>query len=123
MSQLTPPKLSLPVLEKGEKRKRSLSNTSQQPSRTRTPNPALADRSTPDTASFIAHDLATSVAAPTANVTLSHLGSVPIGQSIAKDTVINALKLLLNISSDVPGLGVKAALSGLLTNIERVQVC
>jgi hypothetical protein len=41
---------------------------------------------------------------------------------MAKDTAVNALKLLLKISSDIPGPGVKAALSGLLTIIERVQV-
>ena len=127
MSQLTPPKLSLPALKKGEKRKRSLSNSGQQPLRTQIPNPALsrsADRSTPEaTASFIAHSLATSVATPTLNVTPSHLETTPRGHLAVKDAIVNVLKLLLNILSDIPGLGTKAALSGLLTSIERVQVC
>jgi hypothetical protein len=35
---------------------------------------------------------------------------------------VNALKLLLKLASDIPGPGVKPALSGLLTIIERVQV-
>ncbi|KAF8223668.1 hypothetical protein L208DRAFT_1411499 [Tricholoma matsutake] len=41
---------------------------------------------------------------------------------MAKDTAVNTLKLLLKISSDIPGPGVKVALLGLLTIIERVQI-
>ena len=52
----------------------------------------------------------------------SETAPTSISRSVAKDTAVNALKLLLKIASDIPGPGVKPALSGLLTIIERVQV-
>ena len=101
----------------------------QQQSRTQTPNstPSLArqpltDRSATEAASLIANNIATSVVAPTLNATPSRLETTSMSRSVAKDTAVNALKLLLKISSDIPGPGVKPALAGLLTIIERVQV-
>jgi hypothetical protein len=98
----------------------------QQSSRAPTPNPMpslaiqpLADRS----ATEAAYNVATSVAAPTSNPISSRSDVAPTSHSVAKDTAVNALKLLLNLASDIPGPGVKPALSGLLTIIERVQVC
>jgi hypothetical protein len=94
-----------------------------------TPNPTptlanqLADRSGTETASLTAYNLATSVVAPASNVIPSRLETAPTSCSVGKDTAVNALKLLLKIASDIPGPGVKAALSGLLIIIERVQVC
>ena len=81
----------------------------------------LADYSTNETALSTTHDLATSVTAraPTATSFQSETGPA----SLEKDAVVNILKLLLKISSDIPGSGVKAALSGLLIIVERVQVC
>jgi hypothetical protein len=100
----------------------------QQQSNARTPNPTpslaiqpLTDPSATEAASLIADNLATSVA-PTSNVIPSRSETAPTSRSMAKDTAVNALKLLLKISSDIPGPGVKPALSGLLTIIERVQV-
>jgi hypothetical protein len=109
----------------------SLSSLVQQrPSGTTTPIPTpslashpLTDLSTIEAASLIASNIATSVAAPiSSNAIPSRLETTPAIGSVAKDTAVNALKLLLKISSDIPGPGVKPALAGLLTIIERVQV-
>ena len=122
MSKRTLPKLSLPAMFKWPKRKR-------QPLRTPTPNPAqshapLAGRATTEVASLISDNLATSAAAPNSNPTPSHseTAPTPTSHSVAKDTVVNVLGLLLKTSSDIPRQGVKAALLGLLTIVERVQV-
>ena len=124
-----PTKLSFPAMFKKLLKRKSLSPSSAQQQPSRTPNiPAsltsLVDRSATKTASLITHNIATSVAAPTsyASATPSH-SMKTTSRSVAKDTTINALKLLLKVSSDIPGPGVKAALGGLLTMIERVQVC
>jgi hypothetical protein len=135
MPKFIPPKLSS-MLKKLRKHKSPRSQPSssspsliQQQSNTRTldPTPSLAiqpltDPSATEAASLIAYNLATSVAAPTLNVIPSRSETAPTSRSMAKDMSVNALKLLLKISSDIPGPGVKAALSGLLTIIERVQV-
>ena len=103
----------------------------EQPSGTLTPNPTpslvtqpLANRSATETASPVAYNLATSVAVPTSNPLPSSSETAPTstGRTVAKITAVNALKLLLKIASDIPGPGVKPALAGLLTIIERVQV-
>jgi hypothetical protein len=101
----------------------------QQPSRTPTPNPTpslarqpLAERSATEAASLVADGLATSVGTPTSNTIPSDLETAPTSRSGGKGTAVNALKLLLKIASDIPGPGVKPALAGLLTIIERVQV-
>ena len=103
----------------------------QQPSGTLTSNSTaslatqpLANRSATETASLVAYNLATSVAVPTSNPLPSSLETAPTstGRAVAKDTAVNALKLLLKIASDIPGPGAKPALAGLLTIIERVQV-
>ncbi|KAF8234568.1 hypothetical protein L208DRAFT_821114 [Tricholoma matsutake] len=94
----------------------------QQSSRFLIPNPtahALTDRPEIEAPSY---NPATSVEAPASNVIQSRSETAPTIPSVAKDTAVNALKLLLRISSDIPGPGVKVALLGLLTIIERVQV-
>jgi hypothetical protein len=123
-----PTKKSFPaMLKKLFKHKSSSSSTIQQEPLTPNHSPSLsslAGHSATETASLITHSIATSVAVPTANATSpSNSETTPTSRSVAKDTTVNALKLLLKISSDIPGPGVKAALSGLLTIIERVQVC
>ena len=121
------------MFKKLAKRKPRSSSSSglvqQQPSRTSTANPALdhpalslvplVDYSTNEAALSTNRDLGTSVTAPTA--TSFHLETR--SASLEKDAVVNILKLLLKILSDIPGSGVKAALSGLLIIVERVQVC
>jgi hypothetical protein len=85
---------------------------------------SLAGHSATETTSLITHSIAISVAVQTANATSpSNSETATTSRSVAKDTAVNALKLLLKVLSDIPGPGVKAALSGLLTIIERVQVC
>ena len=85
----------------------------------------VGDRSITGTVSLTTYNLGASesVAAPTPIPLPSRLETTATSRSVAKDTAVNALKLLLKIASDIPGLGVKPALSGLLTIIERVQVC
>ena len=118
------------MFKKLAKRKPRSSSSSglvqQQPLRTSTANPALdhpvvpvADYSTNEAALSTTRDLGTSVTAPTATSFHSETGPA----SLEKEAVVNILKLLLKISSDIPGSGVKAALSGLLIIVERVQVC
>ena len=133
MSKLT--LLLRTMFKKLAKRKPRSSSSSglveQQPSRASTANPALdhpalslvplADYSTNETALSTTHDLATSMTAPAPTATSFHSETGPA--SLEKDTVVNMLKLLLKISGDIPGSGVKAALSGLLIIVERVQVC
>ena len=126
MSKRMLPKLSLPATFKWPKRKR-------QPSRTPTPNPAqshapIAGRATTEVASLIPENLATSAAAPNSNAipALSEIAPTPTSQSVTKDTVVNELELFLNLETlgdDIRGQGIKAALLGLLTIIERVEVC
>lgn len=84
---------------------------------------ALVDRSASETALLIAYNLAATVATPalTRNAILSHSG--PASSFGAKDTAVHALQLLLEIGSDTPRLGIKAALSGLLTITESIHVC
>ena len=102
----------------------------EQPPEAGTPNPMpslardpLADRSVTEASSLIAHNLATSGEASTSNVTPSRLETAPTSRSVAKDhTAVNAIKLLLDIASNIPGPGVKTALAGLLKIIEKVQV-
>jgi hypothetical protein len=107
----------------------------QQPSKTTTMNPTpslarepLTDRPTTEATqatSRSAYNLATSVAAATSNAISESSHSettLPTNRSVAKDTAVNALKLLLTIASDIPGPGVEPALAGLLTIIEKVQV-
>ncbi|KAF8222361.1 hypothetical protein L208DRAFT_1413551 [Tricholoma matsutake] len=98
----------------------------QQSSRIPIPNPTaslarhpLTDRPEIEATSY---NPATSVEAPASNAIQSRSEIAPTSPSVAKDTAVNALKLLLKISSDIPGPGVKVALLGLLTIIERVQV-
>ena len=128
MSKPTKLSESFPAMFKLFKHKSSsLSSIQQEPSRNPTPShalslPSLAGRSATETVSLIMHNIATSVTVPNFYATPSNLETAPTSPSVTKDTVINALKFLLKISSDIPGLGVKAALSGLLTVIERVQV-
>ncbi|KAF8218602.1 hypothetical protein L208DRAFT_1419790 [Tricholoma matsutake] len=101
----------------------SPSQVQQRPSRIPTANPTashpLTDHPAIEAASY---NPATSVVAPTSNAIQSGSETAPASRSVAKDTAVNALKLLLKISSDIPGPGVKIALLGLLTIIERVQV-
>ncbi|KAF8239487.1 hypothetical protein L208DRAFT_1385935 [Tricholoma matsutake] len=97
----------------------------QQSSRIPIPNPTtslsrhpLTDRPEIEAASY---NPATSAEAPASNAIQSRSETAPTSPSAAKDTAVNALKLLLKISSDIPGPGIKFALLGLLTIIERVQ--
>jgi len=130
MPKFISPKFSSVFKKLGKKPPSSSSPSlvQQQPSRPATQNPTpslardpLADRSATEAASLIAYNLATSVGAPTSNDIPSRSESALTSRSVAKDTAVNALKLLLKIASDIPGPGIKPALSGLLTIIERVQ--
>ncbi|KAF8233573.1 hypothetical protein L208DRAFT_1395465 [Tricholoma matsutake] len=103
----------------------SLVQQQQQSLRIPIPNPTaslarhpLTDRPEIEAASY---NPATSVEAPASNAIESCSETAPMSPSAAKATAVNALKLLLKISSDIPGPGIKVALVGLLTIIERVQ--
>ncbi|KAF8240893.1 hypothetical protein L208DRAFT_1383883 [Tricholoma matsutake] len=58
---------------------------------------------------------------PTPNAILLSSEITPTSGSTAKDTALNALKLVMQIVADAPVPGIKVAMSGLLTIIGKVQ--